>query len=420
MQSHAAHALGGFLPHGYCYRWNVPLLATHVGSDLLIGISYVAISFSLAFLVHRARRDIPFSLVFVAFGLFIVTCGLTHFVEVWTLWNPVYWLSGGVKVVTAAASVATAVAMPFTVPRVLLTVRDARLSREREVAAARADALEAQAVELRRQRAEAEALAEELAAANARLLAAVAAADAARAEAEEANRAKSEFLTTMSHELRTPLNAIGGYTELIEMGIRGPVTPAQREDLGRIRRAQGVLEGLINDVLNFARLERGQIEYHPREVPVRPLLDDLRALVAPMARARGVAYAQEGGDGAALRADPERVQQILTNLLTNAIKFTDAGGSVRVEAEARDGSVHIHVTDTGRGIAPAMLESVFDPFVQVDRHRTEQSQQGVGLGLAISRALAQGMGGDVSVRSEVGVGSRFTVTLPAWEPEQIR
>src|SRR5687767_4467849 len=144
MQAHVAHVPGtddGFLPHGFCYLWNKPLLITHLASDLLIGVSYVVISFALVALIHRARRDIPFHVLFVAFGLFIVTCGLTHFVEVWTLWRPVYWLSGGVKVVTAIASAATAAAMPFMIPRVHSTIRDAKRSRERELAAARADAL---------------------------------------------------------------------------------------------------------------------------------------------------------------------------------------------------------------------------------------------------------------------------------------
>ncbi|HEY0777552.1 MAG TPA: hypothetical protein VGD56_06270, partial [Gemmatirosa sp.] len=140
-----------FLPHGYCFLWNRPLLLTHVTADLLIGISYVVISVTLALLVHRARRDIPFSVVFVAFGLFIITCGMTHFLEVWTLWHPAYWLSGGVKAITAVASVATAVVLPFLVPRVHGTIRDAKSSRAREVAAARAAALEEQNTRLEAQ-----------------------------------------------------------------------------------------------------------------------------------------------------------------------------------------------------------------------------------------------------------------------------
>lgn len=179
MQPHTTHIRGaadGFLPHGFCYLWDPPLLWTHFVSDLLIGLSYVTISFSLAYLVHKARRDIPFSLAFVAFGLFIITCGATHFMELWTLWKPVYWTSAAVKVVTAAASVATAVWMPFLVPQAHATITSAKLAREREVAAARAAALEeqnavltAQALELERERVEARHLADQLERANGEL-----------------------------------------------------------------------------------------------------------------------------------------------------------------------------------------------------------------------------------------------------------
>ena len=280
VQAHAEHApaaVDGFLPHGFCYLWNKPLLLTHLWSDVLIGASYVVISFALAALVHRARKDIPFSVVSVAFGLFIITCGMTHFMEVWTLWQPVYWLSGGVKVVTAVASVSAAVAMPFMVPKVHTTIRDAKRSREQEVAAARAEGLAAQNARL-------EALAADLARANADLRRTAAEADEARRTAEEArqvadaaNRVKSEFLAVMSHELRTPLNAIGGYTELIELGLRGPVTPQQTEDLRRIRRSQAHLLGLITDVLNFSRLEGAGVTYAPRAVPLAAVLDDASA-----------------------------------------------------------------------------------------------------------------------------------------------
>lgn len=188
MQSQHAHAPGvpeGFLPHGFCYLWDPQLLWTHLTSDLLIGFSYVTISFSLAYLVHKARRDVPFSLAFIAFGLFIITCGLTHFMEIWTLWQPVYWASAGVKVVTAVASVATAIWMPFLVPKAHATIVDAKLAREREVAAARTAALEeqnalleAQARALQHEREEARRLAAQLAHANAELQ--LAAADARR------------------------------------------------------------------------------------------------------------------------------------------------------------------------------------------------------------------------------------------------
>ena len=249
-------------------------------------------------------------------------------------------------------------------------------------------------------------------------------AERARRAAEEANRAKGEFLATMSHELRTPLNAIGGYAELLAMGIRGPVSDEQAADLARIRRSQRHLSGLITDILNFAKLEAGRVELRPAAVPAAELLAGLDALVAPLVAAKGLRYAaavdDAGGPPLAVHADADRARQVLLNLVTNAVKFTDAGGEVRVtvarapnDGRPGVGGVRFEVRDTGRGIPPDRLEAIFEPFVQVDRHRTHESQQGVGLGLAISRDLARAMGGDVTVESRPGVGSAFTVTLPA-------
>ncbi|HEY0016446.1 MAG TPA: ATP-binding protein [Longimicrobium sp.] len=238
---------------------------------------------------------------------------------------------------------------------------------------------------------------------------------AARAEAEHANRAKSQFLASMSHELRTPLNAIGGYVELIELGLRGPVTPQQATDLGRVKRAQQHLLGLINDVLNFARLEAGKIALDLRDVPLSEVLDEVEALIEPQAAERGIRYERGAGEGEVLvRADREKLEQVLLNLLSNAVKFTDQGGSVSLDYEADAAEVRVRVRDTGCGIPEEKVKAVFEPFVQVDPDLT-RTRQGTGLGLAISRELARAMGGDVTVRSVVDEGSTFTVHLPAAE-----
>jgi PAS domain S-box-containing protein len=236
--------------------------------------------------------------------------------------------------------------------------------------------------------------------------------EAARALAEEANRSKSQFLANMSHELRTPLNAIGGYVDLIEMGIRGPVSQQQESDLKRIKRAQQHLLGLINDVLNYAKLEAGRIKFHIEAVPVYAALADMEALIAPQARGKGIAYRCCAGDTAiTVHADREKLQQIVLNLLSNAVKFTDSGGEVEVTWDARDEAVEIHVRDTGLGIPPEKLASVFEPFVQVDVDLT-RTAQGTGLGLAISRELARSMDGNLTAASVPGEGSTFTLTLP--------
>jgi signal transduction histidine kinase len=243
------------------------------------------------------------------------------------------------------------------------------------------------------------------------------AAEAARAAAEAANRAKGEFLAVMSHELRTPLTAIAGYAELMELGLHGPVTPEQRQALERIQRSQRHLLGLINGVLNYAKVDAGAVHYAVEDVPIAEVLATCEALVAPQARAKRLTL-----DGAACapdvaaRADREKVQQVVLNLLSNAVKFTDPGGRVTLACAAvGDGEVAVRVADTGRGIAPDQLERAFEPFVQVGARLT-RTQEGTGLGLAISRDLARGMGGDLTARSELAVGSTFTLTLPRAGP----
>ena len=272
--------------------------------------------------------------------------------------------------------------------------------------------LELQTEQLEEQRAELEAINLQLQTTAALLEREAAVAEGARADAEAANASKALFLTTMSHELRTPLNAIGGYAELMEMGIRGPTTEQQQHDLSRIRASQRHLLSLINDILNFAKLEAGQVEVRLNAVDVATAITDAEALVAPQVRARGLSLVVGApATPVAVRADAEKLRQILLNLLTNALKFTDSGGTIAVGGDTTDDVVHLWVSDTGRGIPADEVERVFEAFVQIDRHLTQHAQQGVGLGLAISRELARAMGGDLSVTSRVGVGSRFTLTL---------
>jgi signal transduction histidine kinase len=231
--------------------------------------------------------------------------------------------------------------------------------------------------------------------------------------AEEANRAKSRFLAGMSHDLRTPLNAINGYVELLETGIRGPVSEAQITDLRRIRASSGHLLSLIDAILSFARTESGKLEVRLEAVPAAGLLRGLDSSFLPQLAEKGLHYECDAGPaGLWVMADPGKTERVLMNLIGNAIKFTDAGGRVSVECAAEGEFAVIHVRDTGRGIAADQLPHVFQPFVQVDREQVPESKRGVGLGLAISRELAVAMGGTLSVDSEVGRGSVFTLRLP--------
>jgi signal transduction histidine kinase len=237
-------------------------------------------------------------------------------------------------------------------------------------------------------------------------------AQAARAEAEAANRTKADFLASMSHELRTPLNAIGGYVELLDMGIHGPMTDAQRGAVARITANQRHLLTLINDILSFARLEAGSMQFDVQTLSAREVIAGVESLVAPQAEARGVAYTSEPCDPAIrFHGDAERVRQVLLNLVGNAVKFTRAGGWVVLSCGADGPWAELRVRDNGIGIPPEEQERIFDPFQQVGR-RLSQPQDGVGLGLAISRDLARGMAGDLTVQSTPGEGSVFILRLP--------
>jgi signal transduction histidine kinase/CHASE3 domain sensor protein len=235
----------------------------------------------------------------------------------------------------------------------------------------------------------------------------------ARAAAEAANRAKAAFLASMSHELRTPLQAALGFAQLMRSGLYGPVTADQAEVLGRVERSQTHLARLIDDILDFARLEAGRVRINLAPVAMAQVFLDLASIVEPQATTKGIAVTfVPVATNVRVTADRHRLEQILINLVSNAIKFTPEGGTVRIEASNNGAQAAIRVSDTGVGIPADRLQSIFEPFVQVDSEFT-RTVSGAGLGLAISRDLARMMGGDLTVESELGKGSTFSVSLPA-------
>jgi PAS domain S-box-containing protein len=232
------------------------------------------------------------------------------------------------------------------------------------------------------------------------------------AESVSANVAKTEFLTAMSHELRTPLNAIGGYTELLTLGLGGPVTPEQMDYLDRIRRSQQHLIGIISDLLNFSRIEGGHLTYDLQPLRLSDVIRDVVPLIEPQAQAKAISLTTDPGSlNCEATGDRAKVDQILLNLLSNAVKFTGANGSVSVTCTSSKSTASIEVTDTGTGIPPDKRDAIFEPFVQLGRNLSS-AHEGTGLGLAISRELARAMHGDLTVKSAVGSGSTFTLTLP--------
>jgi PAS domain S-box-containing protein len=238
-------------------------------------------------------------------------------------------------------------------------------------------------------------------------------ADARRvAEIEAANRTKSEFLTALSHELRTPLNAIAGYTELLQLGVRGPINQQQYQDLERIRQSQKHLLLIVNDLLNFARIDGGRLEYRFERVQLAEVLRGIEAMTLPQASAKQIDFRIEPcAEDAIAWADAAKVQQILLNLVSNAVKFTPDRGSVRVTCATRGDRLDVSVSDSGPGVPPEHQQLIFEPFVQLGRTLTS-AHEGIGLGLAISRELARGMAGELAVHSEPGDGATFTLSLP--------
>src|SRR5579859_682519 len=370
-----------FLPHVYCYLRNPRLVALHLVSDVLIWTAYVAISITLVYLERRLRREMgipPFQWVYLAFGTFIVACGFTHFMEVVVLWKPVYWLSGAIKVVTAVASVGTAIALPHLVPQVITLVQAAKLSEQRK-----RDLFEAnQQLKVRNQ------------------------------EVEHANQLKSQFLAGMSHELRTPLTAIIGFSDLLAEGDTGTITEKQRHFAQNIRLSGRHLLELINSVLDMSKIDAGRLDLRLENCVLAEVLPEVLVNIAALTTAKKIDVQHAIPAGLAVCADHVRLRQILNNLLSNAVKFTPEGGQVRVEAAREKDFVCISVTDTGIGISPEDQGIIFDEFRQIGT-TTRGIREGTGLGLSITRRLVELHGGKIWVQSELQHGSRFSFTLPA-------
>ena len=236
----------------------------------------------------------------------------------------------------------------------------------------------------------------------------------ARADAEHANKAKSNFLATMSHELRTPLNAIGGYAKLMLDGIPTPASPAHQDYLRRIVRGQEHLLSVIEAVLLHAKLEAGRLTYQLENIRMSELLEVVESLIVPQITAKDLTYDCANCDSNLMvRGDKQKVGQILLNLLSNALKFTPAGGRItlRTDALSNQGCVAIAVGDSGVGMSAEQVAIVFEPYVQFENRLTPKAQ-GTGLGLPIAREMARGMGGELTVQSQADVGTEFVLTLP--------
>ena len=362
-----------FMPHGHCYLWIPGLLWMHVLSDALIGVAYLGISFVLYLLVRKIR--LPFSPVFIAFGLFIGLCGITHFMKIWTVWHPDYLLDGLVKLATAAASVATAIGLLYIRPQIERTVAAARLSEERRV-------------ELEHAHAELEALYRKV---------------------KELDELKTQFFANVSHELRTPLTLMLGPAE--RMREDAALNQQQRHELDLISRNGRSLLRHVNDLLDIAKLESHDMQLHRTRFELQPWIAQLAAQFEPIARQRQLRFEVVADEAMLIEADADMVERIVINLLSNAFKFTPVGGEVILRLARDAGHLLLTVDDSGPGIAQEARELVFERFRQADGSITRQ-YGGTGLGLAIVKDLVGLHGGSVRVDASPAGGARFTVQLP--------
>jgi signal transduction histidine kinase len=370
-----------FMPHGHCYLWIPGLLWLHVLSDALIGIAYLGISLLLYLLVRKIR--LPFSPVFIAFGLFIGLCGITHFMSVWTVWNPDYYVDGIVKAATAAASVATAIGLLYVRPQIEDVVHAARLSEERRIR------LETANAEL-----------EEL-----------------YGKVTELNRLKTEFFANVSHELRTPLTLVLGPAERLLRDDN--LTAEQKRQLDSIIRNGRSLLSQVNALLDVAKLEAGKMELRYAELDLAPWFRRVASQFDIAAEPRGIAYRIVTPDSLHAQLDPDMIERVLINLLSNAFKFTPQGGAIEAVLEAAGEQLRFYVADTGPGITTDQQRAVFERFHQVDGGATRR-QGGTGLGLAIVRDIVELHGGNVDLLSVPGSGAKFVVHLPLRAPATVQ
>lgn len=386
--------VSGFIPHGHCYLWKPGLVWLHVTSDALIGLSYVAISATLAYLVQKTRQEIPFHWMFLAFGSFIIACGSTHFVEVWTLWHPTYWFSGTLKIITAIASVTTAIILPTLIPKALALVEAAKLSEERR---------------------------SHLEAANRKL-------ETLNEQLKELDHLKTQFFANINHELRTPLALILGPTEKL-LQAEG-LNPEQRNDLAVVDRNARLLLKQVNDLLDVSKLDVGKMGLNTEAVDLTQLVRLTASNFDALAQEKQITFVTDTPESLPVQIDAVKVQRVLLNLLSNAFKFTPEGGMIRcvlatqkqevaentlVPESLTGDRIVLSVCDSGAGVPLELREAIFERFRQGEGGLTRRFG-GTGLGLAIAKEFVELQGGMIQVGDAPEGGAQFTVELPFNSP----
>jgi signal transduction histidine kinase len=349
-----------FMPHATCYLRNPRIITLHVTSDMLIGLAYVAISSTLAWLVYRFRRELPFHWMFLAFGLFIITCGFTHFMEVWTVWHAVYWLAGWVKVICAVASVVTAIALYRLIPSILALIRSVKMSEERRV------------------------------------------------KLQTANAELEAFAYTVSHDLRAPLRAVQGMALALTEDFGDHLETGAREYLDQMSGAARRMDVMIRDLLEYSRVSR--VEFDLKPVDLNAVIADAQAMIeADFSKSNAELHVE--APSSRVVANPTLLTQVMANLLANAVKFVAPGvrPTVLVVAEDKGQNLRVCVKDNGIGIPPEYQDRIFKVF---ERLHSQSKYPGTGIGLAIVQKAVARMNGQLGMESIPGQGSCFWIELP--------
>jgi signal transduction histidine kinase/CheY-like chemotaxis protein len=396
---------GDFMPHGHCFLWQPDILWLHVISDFIIFASYYSIPFALIYFA-RKRPDMPFRTLFVLFSLFILLCGTTHIFSIWVLWYPSYGPEGLVKALTAFVSLISAVLVWKLMPQLLTVPSPSQLQKFNTELLTNQETI-AQRVQERTA---------ELAEANMKL-------EDAYKEAEKANRAKSEFLANMSHEIRTPMNAVIGLSQILSRS--DPLTDKQRQYIDTLKLSAESLLDLITDLLDISKIESESITLDNSSFSLHQLMNEIVSIMSVKVREKNISlnlHFDEKLSGEFI-GDATRIRQVFLNLISNAVKFTETGSvTVSVTEQRRNNAgaryALVNVEDTGIGISADKLATIFNKFSQAD-NSISRKYGGTGLGLAITKTLIGLMGGTIVVRSEVGKGSSFMVSLPLATPEEM-
>ncbi|MBP7860429.1 response regulator [bacterium] len=385
-----------FMPHGVCLQWNTPLLLTWIIANAGIALAYFAIPAALVYFVKKRKDDLPYPWLFRLFALFIVSCGLTHVMKIWTIYNAHYWAEALLDLVTAIVSLATAILLWPLIPKMLALKSPARLEEANEKLALAN---------------------KELSTLNKNLI-------LARDQALEASNLKSSFVANISHELRTPVTGVMGMNELL---LRTDLTPHQKDLASSIQEAAKSLHLIVNDILDLSKIEAGKMTLQRVLLNPPEMVRESINMLLPAAQKKGLVLncridPELEGHTHNLSGDPARTNQVLLNLMGNAVKFTDRGQidvDVSILGREQDKTlVKFSVTDTGIGLDEQDKKILFTPFTQADESTTRK-YGGTGLGLTISKLLVELMDGEIGVESQKSKGSTFWFIVPFFHTAEI-